>query len=88
MQAYARPLVDTQRLLLGEHLITCQGQLQAPYSLAPTASVTRLCPLQHFQCLYCQDIQTILSMHYSQDPNIARSQVSRLAVSNLGSAPK
>lgn len=45
-QACAGPLADTERLLLGEHLITCQEQFQAPYSLALTASLTRLCALQ------------------------------------------
>lgn len=40
--------MDMQRLLLGEHLITCQEQFQAPYSLGRTASVTRLRIIQAF----------------------------------------
>lgn len=48
MQACVGSLIDTHSLLLGEHLITCEEQFQAPYSLSRTASVTRLCIVQAF----------------------------------------
>lgn len=89
VQACARPLVDMQRLLLGEHLITSREQFQAPYSLVllqgcvlhrPSADSLSDCPTGTFKQL-CQCTT-------ARDPNIAQSQASRLAISNLGPAPK
>lgn len=42
-------LIDTESLLLGGHLITCQERFQAPYFLSQMASALRLCIVQGLQ---------------------------------------